>query len=592
MVVVRAGGLPSASAAGEASRSSVSRPPPVGLTLRTSLSELTRQASGIAGFGRRRRNAVHPGREMQPRRGPLRKSLRTLARALDDPSSRLNLFVSVCVVLSTLFFLLETSEEFLALLRAHWPLPAVYFSLEAFCIGVFTLEIVAKLALAKRRLRLLMPLHRDGRAFWIDVAATATWYATVGPHSILAQRDVTSGRPNLAFLRLVRLFRVLRTLRLAHFSGVAVFTTALFESIPQLSALFFYLGILGVFMACMIHSFEADGPAIAAAALNASGCPADPLAASEDELVRCRVPYLYTEGAWTFTSIPASFWFTFVSLTSVGYGDSFPLTALGMLLSAMAAVLGNFIFAVPITVIGTNYDRLYHEMVRERILNALLQSVRKHLQLEAHKRAELMKEKKGRVMLSSAFLLLGYSPSRTKAARVTTLNRALLRDLLYAPIKGRKRQLADYAEVWEKIVAAWAALYPDEDAISGKRILRMVEMLRRKEGRWAAVADAEVDADGDGKPDQIAGYLWDAEAPKSRWATTAKSLLSGVDLPGTNNSSPSPQCRRASASAAAGPARDRAADLKWCEGAAQALAAKAARKVAANGRDVEVHDLG
>ena len=164
----------------------------------------------------------------------------------------------------------------LALLRAHWPLPAVYFSLEAFCIGVFTLEIVAKLALAKRRLRLLMPLHRDGRAFWIDVAATATWYATVGPHSILAQRDVTSGRPNLAFLRLVRLFRVLRTLRLAHFSGVAVFTTALFESIPQLSALFFYLGILGVFMACMIHSFEADGPGIAAAALNASGCPADP----------------------------------------------------------------------------------------------------------------------------------------------------------------------------------------------------------------------------------------------------------------------------------------------------------------------------
>ena len=142
-------------------------------------------------------------------------------------------------------------------------------------------------------------------------------------------------------------------------------------------------------------------------------------------------------------------------------------------------------------------------------------------------------------------------------------------------------------------MAAWAALYPDMEAISGKRILRMVEMLRRKEGRWAAVADAEVDADGDGKPDQIAGYLWDNEAPKSRWATTAKSLLSGVDLPGTNNSSPSPQCRRASAAERSrdGPARDRAADLKWCEGAAQALAAKAARKVAANGR-VEVHDLG
>ena len=182
MVVVRAGGRPSASAAGEASRSSVSRPPPVGLTLRTSLSELTRQASGIAGFGRRRRNAVHPGREMQPRRGPLQVAAHPRARSTTcRRASTLRLRAG-----STLFFLLETSEEFWRCC-AHWLLLAVYFSLEAFCIGVFTLEIVAKLALAKRRLRLLIA-HRDGRAFWIDVAATATWYATVGPHSILAQR--------------------------------------------------------------------------------------------------------------------------------------------------------------------------------------------------------------------------------------------------------------------------------------------------------------------------------------------------------------------------------------------------------------------
>ena len=236
-----------------------------------------------------------------------------------------------------------------------------------------------------------------------------------------------------------------------------------------------------------------------------------------------------------------------------------------MLLSAMAAVLGNFIFAVPITVIGTNYDRLYHEMVRERILNALLQSVRKYLQLEAHNRAELMKEKKGRIMLSSAFLLLGYSPSRTKAARVTTLNRALLRDLLYAPIKGRKRQLADYAEVWEKIVAAWAALYPDEDGL-GEADPEDGRDAAAEGGRWAAVADAGSTPTATASPTRSPATCGTTKRP-SRWATTASRCCRAST------------CQHQLVAVAAVPARvqcgrgtgDRAADLKWCEGAAQAL---------------------
>lgn len=57
-----------------------------------------------------------------------------------------------------------------------------------------------------------------------------------------------------------------------------------------------------------------------------------------------------------FSSIPASFWWCMVTLMTVGYGDQYPVTNPGRVVAAAAMVVSIFILALPITVIGTNFN--------------------------------------------------------------------------------------------------------------------------------------------------------------------------------------------------------------------------------------------
>ncbi len=56
-----------------------------------------------------------------------------------------------------------------------------------------------------------------------------------------------------------------------------------------------------------------------------------------------------------FSSIPASMWFTIVTLTTIGYGDVTPLTPLGKIIASMIAVLGVGMVALPIAVLGAGF---------------------------------------------------------------------------------------------------------------------------------------------------------------------------------------------------------------------------------------------
>jgi hypothetical protein len=57
-----------------------------------------------------------------------------------------------------------------------------------------------------------------------------------------------------------------------------------------------------------------------------------------------------------FTSIPNTFWFVVVTMTTVGYGDYVPITVAGKLLSMLTALSGILILALPITVITYNFE--------------------------------------------------------------------------------------------------------------------------------------------------------------------------------------------------------------------------------------------
>jgi len=56
-----------------------------------------------------------------------------------------------------------------------------------------------------------------------------------------------------------------------------------------------------------------------------------------------------------FSSIPASIWWAVATLTTVGYGDIYPVTAVGKACASLIAILGIGMFALPTGILGAGF---------------------------------------------------------------------------------------------------------------------------------------------------------------------------------------------------------------------------------------------
>lgn len=64
-----------------------------------------------------------------------------------------------------------------------------------------------------------------------------------------------------------------------------------------------------------------------------------------------------------FTSIPTSIYWAIVTLTTVGYGDISPQTAVGQALAAIVMILGYSIIAVPTGIVGVELAQAFKQQV-------------------------------------------------------------------------------------------------------------------------------------------------------------------------------------------------------------------------------------
>lgn len=65
-----------------------------------------------------------------------------------------------------------------------------------------------------------------------------------------------------------------------------------------------------------------------------------------------------------FSSIPAAMWWGVVTVTTVGYGDIYPMTSLGRFMGAIFAVIGIGMFALPTGILGSGFVEEFHRKRR------------------------------------------------------------------------------------------------------------------------------------------------------------------------------------------------------------------------------------
>ena len=84
-----------------------------------------------------------------------------------------------------------------------------------------------------------------------------------------------------------------------------------------------------------------------------------------------------------FCSIPASFWWTIITMTTVGYGDMTPITPIGKMVGALCAIFGVVVMVcLPSPVFISSFNEIYMQHVGEMKKNQRKSSngVKRHLE--------------------------------------------------------------------------------------------------------------------------------------------------------------------------------------------------------------------
>ncbi|KAJ8261641.1 hypothetical protein GJAV_G00156620 [Gymnothorax javanicus] len=198
-----------------------------------------------------------------------------------------------------------------------------FFIVETLCIIWFSFELIVRFFACPSKAAFFKNVMNT-----IDVVAIIPYFITLGTELADDQegKEVKGEQAtSLAILRVIRLVRVFRIFKLSrHSKGLQILGQTLKASMRELGLLIFFLFIGVILFSSAIFFAEAEEP-----------------------------------GSY-FTSIPDAFWWAVVSMTTVGYGDMYPVTIGGKIVGSLCAIAGVLTIALPVPVIVSNFNYFYH----------------------------------------------------------------------------------------------------------------------------------------------------------------------------------------------------------------------------------------
>lgn len=183
------------------------------------------------------------------------------------------------ILLSVILFCLETMYYF----SGNEDRLLVLNSLEGLCVLYFTIELSIRFAFCPDKIRFLRGIMN-----WIDFLAIIPFFVTVTMKFGFGIED------DLGYLQSIRIIRVFRIIKLSkHSVGLQILGHTLKASFRELLLLIFFLVIGIVIFSSLVYYCE------------------------------------YRQKDTKFLSIPTTFWWAVITMTTVGYGDMVPETVWG-----------------------------------------------------------------------------------------------------------------------------------------------------------------------------------------------------------------------------------------------------------------------
>lgn len=192
-----------------------------------------------------------------------------------------------------------------------------WFLLELSFNAWFTIEYLVRLLTSPNKFHFFTSLLN-----FIDLAAIAPFYIM-----LLLNKSETN---SVAVLRILRVVRVFRIFKLSRYSkSLQIIGYCVLESVRELGLLILCLFFTVIISASLLYYIE--------------------LGSSETH----------------FISVPATFWFSLQTITTIGYGDMVPHSPFAKLMSAACAIFGALTLALPVLTFVSNFNTLYYKNIME-----------------------------------------------------------------------------------------------------------------------------------------------------------------------------------------------------------------------------------
>jgi voltage-gated potassium channel len=220
-----------------------------------------------------------------------RRRMSKIKQIVEESDTKLgrifDLFIQAMIISSLISFSIETLPALSIETRT------ILQRIEIFTVAIFTIEYIARVVVATKKKSFIFSFFGI-----VDLLAILPFYLTTGF--------------DLRVLRSFRLLRLIRVLKLARYSEAVKRFHRAFIIVKEELALFLFIALIVLYLAGVgIYYFEN---------------PAQPEA---------------------FSSIFHSLWWAVATLTTVGYGDIYPITVGGKLFTFFVLVIGLGVVSVP-----------------------------------------------------------------------------------------------------------------------------------------------------------------------------------------------------------------------------------------------------